>query len=81
MASEKENVEISFSDLKDLISACGNDTCGKILKRIDVINDKEALKSCVKELVYEGYRNFKHMLKAYQKGAEVTHFKFRSPKE
>lgn len=81
MISDNDKVEISVKDLKELISECGNITCGQILKRIDILDDKESLKTCVKELVYEGYRNLKHMLKAYEKGAKVTHFKFKSPKE
>ena len=73
-----KELKITEGDFKELISSCGNDTCGKILKRIDDIGNKEALKVCVKELVYEGFRNFKHLLKAYNKGAEVTLINFKS---
>lgn len=80
METKKQKIEIEANDLKEIIALCGNDTCGKILKRVDIIEDRESLKCCIRELVYEGYRNFKHMLKAYEKGAKVTHFKFKSPK-
>jgi len=70
--------KITESYLKELITFCGNDSCGKILKRIETIDDKESLKACVKELVYEGYRNFKHLLKAYNDGSKTTIFDFKS---
>lgn len=77
-----EEYKIGENHLKELINFCGNDAAGKILKRIDIVDDRGELKKVVKELVYEGFRNFKHFLTVYQgsqvDGQQKTVFKFKS---
>ena len=71
------NLEISEEYLEELIDFCGRATCGKILKRFEIVPDRTILKGLVKELIYEGFRNFKDLLKAHNKGLHITQFNLK----
>jgi len=54
---------------------------GKVMKRFEILEDKEYLKKEIKELIYESSREMQDIFYAYSKGLEVSYFKFTSKKE
>jgi len=54
---------------------------GKIMKRFEILEDKEHLKKEIKELIYESSREMQDVFYAYSKGLEVSYFKFTNRKE
>jgi len=59
---------ISEKYLDDLIKEVSSSAVGKIMKRFDVVEDRNELKRIVKELVYEEFRNVKSFIKAVNWG-------------
>ena len=73
---------ISEDYLQELIDYCSRSLCGKIMKRFEIIDNKSVLKSNVKEMVYEEYRNLRDLILAYGKGGlEMSSFVFKSGKD
>ncbi len=75
MGNKVLNIEESF--LKEVIDYSSRSLVGKLLKRFDILNDKIALKSESKELIYEEFRQFRDLLLAYDKGFVFTTFNFK----
>ena len=75
-----KSLQISEEYLEELIDFCGRASCGKILKRFEIVPDRDILKGLVKELIYEGFRNFKDLLRAHNKGLNITQFKVKVKK-
>ena len=75
---ESNMLHIREDYLEELIDFCGRATCGKILKRFEIVPDKAILKGLVKELIYENYRTFKDLLIAHDKGFQITQFNFKT---
>jgi len=48
---------------------------GKIMKRFEILENKDSLKKEIKELVYESSREMQDIFYAYSKGLEVSYFK------
>ena len=67
-----ESVQLTAKFLNDVTDTCSRTTVGKILKRIDIFDDKETLKKEVKELIYEEYRTLKSLLEAHSNGVLST---------
>jgi len=74
-------LNIKDEDLKSLIDFQASKMVGKVLKRFEIHSDLPQIKNSVKELIYEGWRDFKEILEAYSKGLGVTIFQFKSKKE
>jgi len=51
---------------------------GKICKRFEIIDNKEVLKSEIKELVYEEFRHIRDLLIAGGRGLEQNVWKFNN---
>ena len=66
--------------LKEIIDYTSSCLVGKICKRFEIVANRDILKSEVKELVYEEFRKFRDILKAYKYGLEVSLFKFNNKK-
>ena len=49
---------------------------GKLLKRVEILEDKEYLKKEIKELIYESSREMRDIFLAYSAGLEVSYFSF-----
>jgi hypothetical protein len=77
----EDEILISRRYLKELIDFESKKLVGKALKRYEIVNDKDILKSEIKELIYESFRDFASLLEAYSKGYEIKIFKFNSGKE
>ncbi len=69
-------LHITEEDLSELLEIHSNKTVGKIMKRFELIADRDTLKKDVKELLHESYRDFRDLLIAYGLGNSVTQFKF-----
>ena len=54
---------------------------GKLLKRVEILEDKEYLKREIKELIYESSREMRDIFLAYSAGLEVSYFNFTKQKE
>jgi len=67
-----KNVVITEYFLNDLIDTTSRTTVGKILKRVDIFDDKETLKKALKEVIYEEYRNVRALLEAHSNGLLST---------
>lgn len=78
--AEEKELKISQGYLNELFDFVSRRMCGKILKRFEIIENKEILKSNVKELIYEEMRDFKDLFLAYQHGYEVSIYKFTNKK-
>jgi len=68
-------------DLKTLCEALeleARKVCGKVLKRFEIIDDKEILKKDLKELIYESFRDTRDILIALGRGLEPTVFEFKT---
>ena len=70
-------LKMSMDYLMEVIDYSGSSLVGKILKRFEILDDKEALKSTVKELVYEEMRHVRDLLIAGGNGLEQTIFSFK----
>lgn len=75
---ENKEITIPEDQLKQIIDYTSSSLVGKILKRFEVLEDKNAIKASAKELVYEEFRNFKKILLAYQDGREFTAIQFKT---
>lgn len=59
---------LESAKLDDYSDKAAKTLVGKLMKRFEIIDDKEVLKKECKELVYEGFRYLNDMLKAYGTG-------------
>ena len=69
--SEKEQL---LGYLDQVISAEFPKLVGKIMKRFEILDDKDHLKKEIKELIYEGSREMQDIFYAYSKGLEVSYW-------
>ena len=77
-----EGVQLTARFLHEVTDTCSRTTVGKILKRIDIFDDKEVLKKEVKELIYEEYRALKALLEAHSNGVlSTTVIEFKSKED
>ena len=76
-----EELKITKEYLEELVKFSGKSLCGKLLKRFEVLDDKNSIKAEAKELIYESYRNFRDLFLAYQEGREIQQFKFNNKRD
>ena len=74
----EEYIKISKRYLKELIDFQSKKLVGKVLKRYEIVQDRNTLKSEIKELIYEELRDFHGLLEAYNKGYEISIYKFKN---
>jgi len=63
-----EEYKISKEFLDNFIKQKAIATVGRILKRIDIFEEKKNLKKSVKELIYEEFRDIRDTIEAFSKG-------------
>jgi hypothetical protein len=51
---------------------------GKVMKRMELFDDRVVLRKEVKELIYEQFRHFKDLLIAHSAGLELVKVQFMS---
>jgi hypothetical protein len=69
-----QKLTIPLNAFEDLLKFHSNKTVGKIMKRIEICDDKEVMKSQIKELLYEQYRDLGDLIFALNYGLSVTNF-------
>lgn len=72
---KKESFTVTEKYLDDVTSQSARALVGKIMKRFEILEDKDAIKKDIKELVYENSRELKALIRAFSYGV-----KFVSPK-
>jgi hypothetical protein len=63
--------------LDQLFDELGARVVGKLLGKIELYSDNDKLKQIAKSTVYEGFRDIKYLIIAYNKGVELSTFKFK----
>lgn len=53
---------------------------GKILKRVEVFNNKDDLKNSLREIIPEWVRELKYHIISFNSGLESFEFEFKQPK-
>ena len=77
--TEKERL---LTYLEEVFSAEFPKLVGKIIKRFEILENKDSLKKEIKELIYESSREMQDIFYAFSKGLEVSYFKLvRKDKE
>ena len=57
-------LKVSYEKLQEVLNFEAQKTVGEVLKRVDIVDNKNYLKKILKELIYERYRDFRDMLVA-----------------
>ena len=80
MGQEKENskLEVEEKFLKEFIEYSGRNLVGKIMKRFELFTELPTIKSSVKNLIYEDYRNFLKTIIAHSRGVQFSFFEFKN---
>ena len=61
-------IKLTEEYLEQSLKTASNSLVGRILKRFEIIEDKNIIKAEVKELIYENFRNLRDVLLAFDKG-------------
>ena len=72
---------MDYDLLNQIINLESSKVVGKVMKRFEITNSTMVLKSEVKELIYEGFRDARDMLALASKGIEPRIFDFKSTKK
>jgi len=76
----EKKYEISSVYLKEIVDQSARTLVGKICKRFEICDNPTTLKSEVKELIYENFRDMMSLLDAHQYGYEQKVWKFINTK-
>lgn len=80
--SQKEKkLFITEGYLKELIDYVSRSLCGKLLKRFEIIENKDVIKTNAKELIYEEFRQLRDLIIAHNRGLDIKIFKFKRGEE
>ena len=71
--------QIDEDYLKELLEYTGKCLCGKLMKRFEIVENRDVLKSESKELVYEQIRQLRDLIIAHNRGLNITQFNFKKP--
>jgi len=62
--------QISKEHLEKVISNCSRALVGKVMKRFEIFDNKDTIKSSIKELVYENYREAQALIESFSYGVD-----------
>lgn len=65
-----EHLEISEAYLDQALRNTASSLVGEVMKRFEILENKEDIKSDTKELIYEKFRELKSVLKAFNYGVK-----------
>lgn len=74
---ENKDLVIDLEFLKSTIDFTSSSLVGKLLKRFEILQNKDDIKKSCKELVYEEFRHLRDNLLAYNTGRTVTIWNFK----
>ena len=75
---ENKTITLPIEYLDEMTDFCGRSLVGKLLKRFEIIEQRDVLKAEARELVYEELRKLKEIFNAYEKGRVFTAFEFKT---
>lgn len=75
---EDKEIKLSEQFLKQTLDASSQALVGKLLKRFEIHEDKNAVKLESKELIYEHFRQLRELLTAFDKGRVAWKFKSKT---
>lgn len=78
MSNEKDALSLTEGDLEELFKLSSKKLVGRVLKRFEIHDNIPVLKSEIKELLYEGFRDLQELVIANGKGLHLTQFHFIS---
>jgi hypothetical protein len=70
------NIKLSKEHFEEILNNESRKIVGTILKRFEIIEDKNILKKDVKELIYESYRNLRDIIENVSKGNQDVNLIF-----
>ena len=76
-----KELKISEEYLKELIDYTSKSLVGKLLKRFEIIDNRDIIKKDAKELIYEEFRQLRDLILAHNKGLNISIFKFKKPND
>ena len=62
---------------EEVLKLQSSKTVGKVLKRIEITDNKEIMKSQIRELIYESFRDLGDLLFSLNFGLQITSFEFK----
>lgn len=65
-----EHLNISEAYLDQALKNTASSLVGEVMKRFEILENKEDIKSDTKELIYEKFRELKSVLKAFNYGVK-----------
>lgn len=68
----EDKYTISGKFLDDTIAKCSTMLVGLCMKRFEILQDKNAIKASIKELIYENYRICKQIIKSFDSGVRFV---------
>lgn len=69
-----EKLTIPTKALDELLNFHSSKTVGKVLKRLEISDNKEVIKTQIKEILYESHRDLRDLLIALNYGLEISIF-------
>lgn len=75
---DNKEIKLTESYLDEAITLASKSLVGKLLKRFEIIEDKNIIKAEARELIYENYRYLRDILLAFDKGRDITIFDFKT---
>ena len=76
--TEKTEKELLLEYLDQILNTESSKLTGKIMKRFEILENRDMLKKEVKELIYEAFREMKDIFYAYGNGLETFKFEFKT---
>lgn len=64
--------------LDELLQEIGKRVVGKLMRRMDLLEVNQKIKDFSKDAVYEGFREVKDLMIAYDRGLEADFMEFKS---
>lgn len=82
MSQSNGFLSLTEKELEEVVNMASKKTVGKVLKRFEIHNNIPVLKSEIRELLYESFRDLEDLIVASGKGYQHSTFKFNeSPKQ
>ncbi len=72
-----KNLQIDEEYLDELIGEVSRRVVGKVMKRCEIFEVDKNFKAELKELIYEGFREFDNLLYAHSKGINISVWKIK----
>lgn len=70
-------IKITSEYIDDACGYVGRSLVGKLLKRMEIVEDRTVLKALTKEMVYEELRHLRDLFLAANPQSQITQFQFK----